>query len=130
MIGQIEELLERVGTNAHVRAAFGEPYEIDGRLLIPVARVQMGLGLGGGRGRARPDADAEATEGEGGGGGGMMSVKPVAVIEVAGERVRMVPIVDVGRIVLGAMLLAGWAVFWVTRTVRAVAAKAAKRGDG
>lgn len=124
---EIQQLLAKVGTSAHVRAAFGEPYQVNGKTLIPVARVRMGMGVGGGRGKAGKRA-TEGTEpkaeGEGGGGGGMLGVTPVAVVEVSGDKIRMLPVVDVTRLAVGGMLLAGWAVFWFTRMAKAVRTKA------
>jgi hypothetical protein len=44
----------------------------------------------------------------------------VAVIEIAPDRVRVKPIVDVTRIVLAGIFLVAWNVFWITLTMRAV----------
>ena len=115
--------IEATPTSASVKTVFGEPIKVGDRTIVPVARVGASFGLGFGRG-IRPGAlagEAAGPEGGiGGGGGGMMSARPVAVIEISPDKVGVKPIVDVTRIVLAAIFLAAWNVFWITLTVRAV----------
>jgi uncharacterized spore protein YtfJ len=145
----IEAMLSRIGEvqeRATVKTVFGEPYQIDGRTIIPIARVAYGFGFGGGYGNgSAPDAaetasgtprrepgrrTAKAAAGEpaaesgagGGGGGAGISVRPVAVLEVSGAETKFRPIVDVTRVVIAGMLLGAWSVFWITYTVRKTAA--------
>lgn len=102
----IEELLSRVSEHLSVRRAVGDPYEVDGALLIPVAVVAGG---GGGGGDAsfdpatdeRPGANVDAenddehsspSSGRGGVGGGFGgAVIPLGVFEVRDGRTRFVP---------------------------------------
>jgi uncharacterized spore protein YtfJ len=99
------------------KTVFGDPIELDGRKVIPVASVAYGFGMGGGMGPKREEGEAPG----GGGGGGGMRVRPVALIEVADGKVKVEPIVDVNRLAVMAMFVAAWCVFWVARTVRVVA---------
>ena len=105
-----------------VRRVFGEAYERDGVLVIPVARVMggVGAGSGGGEGTGIPGwvrrgarvADEPATtpadetgtahgQGHGGGGGYAAEVKPLGVYVVDATGAHWQPAVDVNRIVLG-----------------------------
>jgi uncharacterized spore protein YtfJ len=119
MLGRITQIEER----AAVRRVFGEPVREHGRTIIPVARVTYGFGLGGGRdGGPEPETTtAERGARAGGGGGGGAMVAPVAVLELteAGTTVR--PIVDVTRLALAGLALAGWGIFWISLTLRVVA---------
>jgi uncharacterized spore protein YtfJ len=115
--------IEATPTSASVKTVFGEPIKVGDWTIVPVARVSASFGLGFGRGirpGAPPSEAAGAEGGIGGGGGGKMSVRPVAVIEIAPDRVRVKPIVDVTRIVLAGIFLVAWNVFWITLTMRAV----------
>lgn len=144
----IDAMLNRFGQvheRATVKTVFGEPYQLDGRTIVPIARVTYGFGFGGGRGsRGAPAEDevaaterretggraasAKANEadgtdampgfGVGGGGGGRVSVRPVAILEVTGAETKIRPIVDVTRVAIAGMLLVAWNVFWVTYTIR------------
>ena len=143
----IEAMLNRIGQvheRAAVKTVFGEPYEINGRTIIPIARVLYGFGFGAGRsdGHAPDDEDplssgrrgrraakpggsddGAGASGTGGGGGAGISVRPVAVLEIKGAETKIRPIVDVTRLAIAGMLLAAWNVFWISYTVRRTAAR-------
>ncbi len=110
-----------------VRRVFGEAYQHEGVLVIPVARVagMTGLGSGGGEGEGiplrmgppavRPAHDEAGGEpptghgsGHGGGGGWGLHVKPLGVYVVDGTGAHWKPAVDVNRLMLGAQLVAAW----------------------
>lgn len=61
----IAEQLADGFSNTGVKLAYGEPIEIEGTTIVPVAAASYGFGAGEGVG------DAEHQEGTGGGGGGM-----------------------------------------------------------
>jgi hypothetical protein len=86
-----EEILGQVRDTLTVRQVFGEPYERDGVLVVPVARVAGGAGGGGG---------GNPTEG-GSGGGFALEARPVGVYVVRDGEVSWRPAVDVTRIALG-----------------------------
>ena len=84
---EIPELVKTLVNQAGVKTVYSEPISVEGRTIVPVARVKCGFGGGGdhaGRGRE---------EGHGGGGGGFVA-RPVGFVEVSSEGSRFVPIVD------------------------------------
>jgi uncharacterized spore protein YtfJ len=107
----LKSISDRMGAVATVNTVFGEPRVQDGRAIVPVAMVAGGFGAGGGEGKM-PFAEGEKVqEGSGGGGGGGFMVRPLAVLEITPEKTRIIPILDMTRIILaGIGLLAGWIV--------------------
>ncbi|UZN04962.1 spore germination protein GerW family protein [Cellulomonas sp. S1-8] len=104
-----------------VRRVFGEAYERDGQLVVPVARVTglTGAGAGSGGGDVTPGADhgteqreggpggrAAHGTGDGGGGGFAAHVTPVGVFVVDDDGAHWRPAVDVNRVVLGWQVVA------------------------
>jgi uncharacterized spore protein YtfJ len=122
MIGeQILKAMTTIQEVASVKQVFGEPKTVGDRTVIPVAAVSYGFGFGYGRGTEGGNGDATpGREGGGGGGGGRVHARPVAVLELTPERVRVEPIVDASRIALAGIALGAWSVFWLTATVRKV----------
>ncbi len=120
----LEEMLSRIGQvheRATVRTVFGDPLQVDGRTIIPVARVQYGFGFGAGRSSEKEKEEEES--GEGGGGGAGVSIRPVAVLEISGQDTKVKPIIDVTRLALAGMMLVAWNVWWIAYTIRRMAAK-------
>ena len=122
---------------ASADAAFGEPREVEGRILIPVASVATGLGMGFGSGMPADSAEgetgAEAPDEaeepempggpevpEGGGGGGGARSRPVAVIEVTETETIVRPIVDETKVALAGIALGGWLFFCLSVVIRRV----------
>jgi uncharacterized spore protein YtfJ len=101
-VSSVLSRLDAVKDTMNVRRAFGDPYEVDGVTLIPVAKVGGGGGGGGGEG-GPPDKPAA---GNGAGMGFGVGVKPLGVYAVRDGQVSWQPAVDVMRIVLGGQLLA------------------------
>ena len=81
-LGEIERVLNS-------KAVVGDPIKVEGATLIPLVSIGFGFGAGGGSGKdpKNPTADGSG-EGSGGGGG----VKPVAVIMVTKDGVRVEPV--------------------------------------
>lgn len=125
MIGeQILKAMTTIQEVASVKQVFGEPKTVGDRTVIPVAAVSYGFGFGYGRGTEGGNGDATpGREGGGGGGGGRVHARPVAVLELTPERVRVEPIVDASRIALAGIALGAWSVFWLTATLRKVAGR-------
>jgi uncharacterized spore protein YtfJ len=112
-----QALMNRISENLSVRRAFGDAYEKDGLLVIPVALVAGGGGGGEGtmpkeRGRGpgpvpRPSEDtldrAEDGAGSGSGGGFGGLVMPIGAYVVKGDQVRWVPSVDVTVLILASL---------------------------
>lgn len=113
---------------ANWKTVFGDVIEVDGRRLIPVASVQYGFGMGGGQGQApragsrakSPPKDGNPSLGGGGGGGGAR-IEPIALIDITDGRLRVEPIVNVTKLAVIALVVAGWSMFWVARAMRAAA---------
>lgn len=115
----IEEMLkniaDRVGAVATVNTAFGEPRVMDHRALIPVALVVGGFGGGGGEGTMPAGEEGKQQQGSGGGGGGGFAVRPLAVLEVSEQQTRIIPILDMTKIILATMGLIGGTLFLFAR---------------
>jgi uncharacterized spore protein YtfJ len=90
-MGHAQELLqiigERIGAQGGVERVFGQPITVDGRTLVPVARVRFGFGAGSGGHRRGEDTGAET---DGGGGGGGLQATPVGVLEVTATNTRFI----------------------------------------
>lgn len=109
---QPEDILNRVRDVATVRQVFGEPYERDGTLVVPVARI-----LGGGGGGSGESTDP-TKGGRGWGGGFGISTHPLGVYVIREGKVSWQPAVDVSRIVLQGQLVGIVALLLVRRMVR------------
>ena len=87
----IEGVKSALSDRLSAQTAYGEPVQVDGVTVIPVARVMLGFGAGGGVGEAKRSSDGEdapAPTGGGGGGGGV--VQPLGFIEVTSTGARWV----------------------------------------
>ena len=78
-LAEVERLLS-------TRTVVGEPINVDGQTIIPLIAVGFGFGAGGGSGREQKTARLEGLGAGSGAGGG---VKPVAVIIVSKDGVRL-----------------------------------------
>jgi len=102
-----------VNDTMNVRRVFGEAYERDGVLVIPVARVWGATGSGAGSGEMGAAGDTEHTPsgpgrhgGGGGGGGGYgVHVKAVGVYVVDEAGAHWRPTLDLNRVILGGQLV-------------------------
>ncbi|MDE2639241.1 MAG: spore germination protein GerW family protein [Chloroflexota bacterium] len=115
----------RIPSIATAEVVVGPVQEENGRIAIPLASVAAGFGLGLGAGHEggdavdRDDASAPRGSGGGGGGGGGAKARPVAVVELTEDDLQVHQVVDSTRIAVASLALAGWCVFWITRTIRA-----------
>lgn len=114
MFDQIERLLD----SATWRTVFGEPYKEGAVTIIPLARIKYGFGAGFGSGETNSDEAKPGGTGEGAGYGGGILADPAGVIRIADDHVVVEPYVNVSRLGLAGILLAAWAVFWGTYTIR------------
>ncbi len=109
-----EGALERVGSipeHAGAAACFGEPVRAGDRTAIPVAEISYGIGFGWGGG-----TDNQSSGGGGGAGGGARS-RAVAVIDVAPDGVRVVPIEDYTQIRLASIAFISTSTALVARSL-------------
>lgn len=81
-LGEIERLL-------NTRTVVGEPITVEGNTVIPLISIGFGFGAGGGSGKEQKTVSGEAVGGGSGGGGG---IKPVAIIVVNKDGVRVEPV--------------------------------------
>jgi uncharacterized spore protein YtfJ len=79
------EELERV---LSTKTVVGEPIVVEGNTLIPLISIGFGFGAGGGSGKSKKGAEEGKGSGTGGGGG----IRPVALVIVNKEGVRVEPI--------------------------------------
>src|SRR5215475_15589744 len=84
----LQKIGETLGSTATVKSVFGDPIHVNGKTVVPVAKV--GYGFGGGAGGGKQGANA-VREGEGGGGGGGVRAFPAGALEITEDRTRFVP---------------------------------------
>lgn len=120
-VQRLFEAISDLRNKADVRAAFGEPVTIEGRTVIPIARIGYAFGLG--FGVSEPEAEEVGEEGMGAGEGGGAFSHPVGVLEVAEGEVRIRPFVDEQKIAVAGVLLVGWLIFWVAHTLTKIFGK-------
>ena len=120
-LNKLFDVVERARETAQWQAAFGEPQVVGDNTIIPVSRVGYGFGLGFGH-ELEPfeEEDSPASEAEGGGAGGGAMATPLGAIVVAPEGVRFEETIDAGRISVAGMLLAGFIIYQLAKTVTAI----------
>ena len=73
------------------KSVVGEPIVVNGYIIVPLLSLGFGFGAGGGVGKGK-NGDNHDGEGSGGGTGGGGGVKPVAVIIIDKDGVRLEPV--------------------------------------
>jgi len=79
-VGEIERII-------NTKTVVGEPITVEGNTLIPLVNVGFGFGVGAGEG-----TEPKKGAGQGGGTGGGGGVKPVALVIINKDGVRVEPI--------------------------------------
>jgi uncharacterized spore protein YtfJ len=92
---EVQEVLSQVRDAVTVKRVYGEPYERNGVILIPAARVAGGGGGGGGEGDS-----PETGKGTGFGLGFGVGAAPVGAYVIRGDQVEWKPALDVTSVVL------------------------------
>jgi uncharacterized spore protein YtfJ len=113
-LNMFQDTMEEFLATADVGVVYGEPIKHDETTIIPTAEILCGLGFGIGSGGAT-GVDQKADKpvngsGSGGGGGGRILSRPVAVIVVSPEGVRVEPVVDITKIALAGLTALGFMV--------------------
>jgi uncharacterized spore protein YtfJ len=98
----VNEIMTTARDAMQVKRVFGEAYERDGTLVIPVAMVAGG----GGGGSGESDGSDGSGPGRGSGGGFGAGARPAGVYVVSGDTVTWQPALDVNKIVLGGQIVA------------------------
>src|SRR5438093_66914 len=107
----VENLADKL-SSIGVRTAYGEPLDLDGRTIIPVAAVWSGFGGGGGSGQ-------DSMEGYGGGGGSMVWPLGVYVKDTESSSVVFRPnTISVIVAATPAILVAGAVLRSIAKTLR------------
>jgi uncharacterized spore protein YtfJ len=126
-------VLDRLLTVAEPGAVFGEPVTGGDYTVITASEVSVGLGFGyGSGGGTGPSADkageaipttkqtmVAAGYGGGGGGGGGAMARPVAVISIGPDGVRIKPVVDQTKITLALLTTLGGMLIAFRKMVKA-----------
>ena len=116
IIGRADRLYDA----ARPEAVFAEPVSAGGRTVIAAAEVLVGVGYGGGGGSS-PSAEGAApgeNSGLGAGVGGFAQSRPVAVIIIDDDGVRVEPVVDVTKLGLAAVTVLGSMFFFLARMLQ------------
>jgi uncharacterized spore protein YtfJ len=98
----LQKMGDTLGSTATVKSVFGEPIQMNGKTVVPVAKVMYGFGGGSGTGK---NAAHPERQGEGGGGGGGVRAFPAGALEITENRTRFIPFIDPAWI--GAAFAAG-----------------------
>lgn len=96
-------LLGKLTEAASPQAVFGKPIQQGDTTVITASTVNVGLGYGLGGfvlGRNEADQPERHEVNGGGGGGGSTRARPVAVISISPEGVKVEPIIDITKICL------------------------------
>lgn len=103
----VEPTMQRLLDHADVKHVFGRPVQHGEITLIPAAEVTIMGGFGAGFG-VGVGLQEEAEEGGGGGGGGGAKTlaRPVAVVILSPEGVRVEPVIDLTKI--GLAVITAW----------------------
>ncbi len=96
----LQKIGESLGSTATAKAVFGEPICVEGKTVVPVAKVAYGFGAGFGMGPSKHVSDGAGHEQGGGGGGGLTAV-PAGVLEITPTETRFIPFFD-ARFLVGA----------------------------
>jgi uncharacterized spore protein YtfJ len=119
-LNRLFDTIEGARESANWRVAFGEPQEVEGQTLIPVAKVTHAYGLGFGASESPDMEDEDAPHGEGGGVGGAASSRPVGAFVVTPEGVSFEPALDQGVLALAGLGVAALFILQFTKTLRAI----------
>ena len=117
-VNTIQTTLDKFLSAANVEAVYSSPISQGENVVIPAAEVLsiVGFGLGSGGGSQGTTESSNASgSGGGGGGGGRVLSRPVAVIIMSPDGVRVEPIVDVTKIALAVFTTVGFMATVLTR---------------
>jgi uncharacterized spore protein YtfJ len=95
---EVQEVLAQVKDAMTVKRVYGEPFERNGVVIIPAARVGGGGGGGGGEGTDPEKGGAGSGYGLGFG----LGANPVGAYVIRGDRVEWKPAVDATSVILRA----------------------------
>ncbi len=107
----VQNTMQQFLEGADVGRVYGRPVRRGEVTIIPAAEVvaAMGFGVGAAAGVGQSEESGESTgAGGGGGGGGKTFSRPVALVIVAPDGVRIEPVLDPTKVALAAITAAGF----------------------
>lgn len=113
------EVMNKMASIASVDAVFGQPVQREDVVIIPCAEVSMGGGMGMGGGPSGNAEQGKLTVGMGGGAGGGATGRPIAIIVMSPEGVRVQPVMDMTKVTLALFTTATFILIQVVRILRA-----------
>ena len=99
---KLADLMSGARETVSANRVFGEPCEVNGMTVLPVAAVRGGAG--GGEGEGEGEGDGAPMSGTGGGFG--LSARPVGAFVVKDDEVTWLPAADTTRVIVIAEVLA------------------------
>jgi len=110
--GVIEKTMGKFLDAASVDHVYSEPVKYGDTVVIPAAEVLsaagFGYGFGSGSSGEEEEGEGGSGEGAGGGGGGRVLARPVAVVVVSPEGVRVEPVADRTKVLLALITTLGF----------------------
>jgi len=110
--GVIENTMGKFLDAASVDHVYSEPVKYGDTVVIPAAEVfsvaGFGYGFGSGSSGEEEEGEGGSGEGGGGGGGGRVLARPVAVVVVSPEGVRVEPVADRTKVLLALITTLGF----------------------
>jgi uncharacterized spore protein YtfJ len=104
----IDSAVEHLYTSASVKTVYGEPIVIDGKTIIPVAKVAYGFGGGTGTKQGTEKNGKEPAPSEAGeSAGGAVAAKPVGVVEISGQETKFVSFGQARKLASAAVIGSG-----------------------
>jgi hypothetical protein len=103
--GRVSDGLNEIMGGLGASAVF-EVEEIEGRHFVTAAAIERGGGFGFGAGAGGDDDTTPTGGGGGGGGGGSAQARPVAIIEITADDVKIRPVLDFTRVGLTVLISA------------------------
>ena len=101
---RVQSIVEKLQTSASVKTVYGEPIKVDGKTIVPVARVAYCFGMCSCGKKGEEQEQQGKDQQSCGGGGGGLSVRPAGVLEITEGETRFIPI-GIGRKLAGALLV-------------------------
>lgn len=112
----VTQVMDHLTETAKVEAVFGQPIEHNDVVVIPCSEVSVGLGMGFGSGPVvASSADGKPSTSSGGGGGGGATGRPIAIIIMSKDGVRVQPIVDATKVALTTFTTITFVFLWLGR---------------
>lgn len=109
------DFIDKMVEAASAEAVFGTPIERGETTIIPCCEVMAGGGMGLGGGPAPAGEGGKTALGWGTGTGGGSSARPIALIVVSPDGVKVEPIVDATKVALAGLTTVGFMLLWLAR---------------